>query len=129
MRYDEVSGLLRQRRCFNPARANCPIVKPENTAHTVVDRSNRIGATGVRTRLGEHPVAIGNKVSSISLVPGDRTLFQGIKPIKENLGIRPDCIVGMSSLDGMLMKKCNDGLNDLHRIGEENRKALEPWLT
>ena len=79
------------------------------------------------TQLG--PVAIANKISSVSVISGDRTLFQSIKPIKEDLGIRTDCIVGMGSLNGMLMKKCHNGLNNLHRIGEENRKARERGLT
>jgi len=109
--------------------ANCPRIKSQNAAHTMVVRSDRIGPTRLRARLGEHTVAVGDEVSAIRVVPGNRTLLQSIEPIEKNLSISPSGIGGMCSLNGVLVKKSHDRLDDLHQVCQEERKAGRSRLT
>ncbi len=89
----------------------------------MVDRTNAVRATGVRARLLKHAVAIGDEIHFIGIVPGDTALLQGIEPVIENLGVGPDGISGMCTLDRMLMQEGDCRLDEPHIRAEEQRKA------
>jgi hypothetical protein len=80
-------------------------------------------------RLTEHAVAVSDEVGAIGVVPGNRALLQRVEPIKKDLRIGPNRVGGVSALNSVLVKKGHYGLDDLHRVREEERKPLRSRLS
>ena len=100
--------------CRQPLVRDGPRVEAQNAPHTMVDRANAVGPMRRRAWRRQHPVAVGNQIDRVGGPPINAVLLERIEPVDQNLGVGPERVRGVRSLDAMLMQEGHGRLDDPH---------------
>src|ERR1700674_482036 len=91
-----------------------PIIEAQDAANAVVDRANAEWPMRPLAWSRQHAVAVRHSINRVRVAPDDAVLVKRIEPIDENLGVEPERLSGVRSLDRMLVQERDGGLDELH---------------
>src|SRR6185312_1813271 len=104
-----------------------PGIEAKNTAHSMVDRTNAVRSSRVRTRLPEHAVAISEEVGGVDVPPEKTALLERVKPVIQDLGIGPQRVGCVCALDHVLVQEDHGRLDEPRLRAEEEGEPGRPW--
>src|ERR1700719_2238919 len=105
-----------------------PIIEAQDAANAVVYRPNAIRSVRSWAWSRQHAVAVRHKVHRVRFAPENAVLLKRTEPVDKNLGVCPERVSGVCSLDGMLVQECDGRFDKLHVGSKEQREPGRPWL-
>ena len=105
-----------------------PIIEAQDAANAVVDRPNAIRSMRSWAWSRQHAVAVRHKIHRVRFAPENAVLLKRIEPVDKNLGVSPERLSGVCSVDGVFMQKCDGRLDELHVGTKQQRKPRRPRL-